>query len=59
MIEKGGGLVLFDDLAVTHKDDPVGHFPSEPHSMGDDQHGDALPGEVYHVIQHLSHQFGI
>lgn len=30
---------LFDDAAVIHKDNPIGHVASEAHLMGDDHHG--------------------
>jgi Mg2+ and Co2+ transporter CorA len=53
VIEELLGRVLLDDLALVHKDHPIGHRLGKAHLMCDAQHGDALAGELDHHIEHF------
>ena len=45
---------LLHDLAVRHKDDPVGDIPCEAHLVGDDHHRDVLlVCQPHHDVQHF------
>ena len=45
---------LLHDLAVIHKDNPVGNFAGKSHFVSNSDHGHAFPGELLHDIKHLA-----
>src|SRR5271155_5242810 len=52
-------LVDFHDLSVVHEDDAVGDLPGKTHLVGDNEHGDAVAGELDHGVEHLLHHLRI
>ena len=52
-IEELVGRGAFDDLAVIHEDDPVGHLARESHFVGNADHGDTAVREFVDHVQHL------
>ena len=50
---------LFENLAVGHEHDLVGHLAREAHLMGHAQHGHAFMGKFDHDIEHLIDHFRI
>src|SRR5689334_14358971 len=59
MFEERFRLVDFDDLAVGHEYDPISHLTRETHLVSDDEHGNAVAGELDHGVEHLLDHFRI
>jgi len=50
---------LFEDHAVVHKDDAVGHFAGKAHFVRDAHHGHAVLGQIFHAAQHFVDHFRV
>jgi len=50
---------LFEDHAVVHKDDAVGHFAGKAHFVRDAHHGHAVLGQILHAAQHFVDHFRV
>src|SRR6478735_5471225 len=49
----------FDDQAVVHENDRVGHFPGEAGLVGDDDHRRARFGQRLHHVEYFVDEFGV
>ena len=59
LIEHGLRRALLDDDAAIDEQHPIGDITSEPHFVGDHDHGHAVVGELAHHRKHVADQFGI
>ena len=48
------GRALFQNDAVFHEKNPVGHLPCEFHEVRNDDHRHALIGEDFHRVQNFA-----
>ena len=59
VIEKGFGLILFNDLAFIHENYTVSHLVGKAHLMRDNQHSHASFSQLNHRVQHLFDHFWV
>jgi ABC-type glycerol-3-phosphate transport system substrate-binding protein len=59
IVEELGRRILFDDLALVHEDDPIGHLPRKAHLVRDAEHGHAFLGEADHGVEHFLDHFRV
>jgi hypothetical protein len=59
VIEELEGVVLFDNLAKIHEDDPIGDGLGKAHFMADHDHRHALTGKIDHDVENLFDHFRI
>ena len=59
IIKKRLWSVLFNNLALIHKNYTVGDLTGKPHLMGHTDHRHAFFGQLDHRIEHFFDHFGI
>ena len=57
--EEAFGIVLFDNLAIGHENDPVGNLSGKAHFMGNADHGHSVTRQRDHSVEDFLDHFWI